>query len=125
MRQDSGMGFLDRTRTLGSRRAARPSAAPGYGLTGAQLLESADTAYALAEREFDRSPETREELECAYLTAARALDVEGHPERASAWLGLATVRRYRRRDDALEAFDAALTAGQGSGKVAPNGVSGR
>jgi len=59
------MGFLDRTRTLRSHRAARPSAAPVSGLTGTQLLESADTAYALAELEFDRSPETREELEAA------------------------------------------------------------
>ena len=107
------MGFLDRTRTLGSGRAARTSIAPASDLSGVQLLKSAETAHALAEQEFDRSPETREELECAYLAAARALDAEGHPERAAAWLGLATVRRYQkgRRDDALAAFDAALTAG--------------
>ena len=47
------------------------------------------------------------------------MDTEDHPKRASAWLGLATVRRYQkgRRDDALEAFDAALTAGPASAEV--------
>jgi tetratricopeptide (TPR) repeat protein len=89
------------------------------GLNGTQLLEAADTAHALAEQEFDRSPETRAELEHTYLGAAQALDYEGHPNRASAWLGLATVRRYQkgRRDDTLAAYDAALTAAPDSIEV--------
>lgn len=113
------IGFLDRTRTRHPLRASHPSAAPISGRTGAQLLEAADTAFALAEQEFDRSPETREELEYAYLAAARALDAERHPKRASAWVGRATVRRYQkgRRDDALDACDAALTAGADSVEV--------
>lgn len=80
-----------------------------------QLLEAATAAHAHAEQEFDRSPETREELERAYLAAARALDAENHPDQAAAWLGVATVRRYQkgRRDDTLAAFDAALTADPG------------
>lgn len=106
------MGLLDRTRTLRSHPASHPSIIQVSGLTGTQLLAAADAAYELAEQEFDRSPETREELEHAYLAAAQALDAEGHPQRAYAWLGLATVRRYQkgRRDDALAAFDASLTA---------------
>jgi hypothetical protein len=66
------------------------------------LLE-ADAAHSIAEQEFDRSFETREALEHAYLAAAQALDAEQHPRRAYAWLGLATVRRYQkgRRGDAL------------------------
>lgn len=103
------MGLLDRTPprlTLGA-------ATPRSDLTGEQLLEAATADYAYAEQEFDRSPETREGIEHAYLAAARALEAEGHPDRATAWLGVATVRRYQkgRRDDALAAFDAALTAG--------------
>jgi stress response protein SCP2 len=112
------MGFLDRTRTIRAQPTPRP-AASADGRTGVQLLEAADTAYAHAEQEFDRTPETRAELESIYLAAGRALDAEGHPQRASAWLGLATVRRYQkgRRDDALEAYDAALTAGPDSVEI--------
>ena len=102
------MGLLDRTPPPRGRSAA----ASRSGLTGPRLLDAANTAHAHAEQEFDRSPETRDDLERAYLGAARALEVEGHPDLAAAWLGVATVRRYQkgRRDDTLSAFDAALTA---------------
>lgn len=103
-RQNHGMGLPDRTHHA-------PRRDPAVRSTGAQLLETAAAAH--AEREFDRSPETREELEHAYLAAARAMESEDHPNRATAWLGVAAVRRYQkgRRDDTLAAFEAALTAG--------------
>jgi stress response protein SCP2/tetratricopeptide (TPR) repeat protein len=80
--------------------------------TGPELLVAAQSAHDEAEREFDRSPETRAVLERMYLRAVHALDAEGDPALGTAWLGLATLRRYQkgRREDALEAFDAALTA---------------
>ena len=89
------------------------------GRTGTQLLGSAVSAHDDAEREFDRSPETRAELEQMYLLAAHALQEEKHPDLGAAWLGLATVRRYQkgRRDDALAAFDAALAAAPNSADV--------
>ena len=106
------MGLFDRTRILSPQSASQPAMDHNFDLPGAQLLEAADAAYARAEQEFDRSPDTRATLEHAYLTAAQALDGEGHPRRAAAWLGVATIRRYQkgRREDALAAFDAALTA---------------
>jgi stress response protein SCP2 len=69
-----------------------------------------------AEREFDRSPETRADLEQMYLLAAHAVQEENHPDLGVAWLGLATLRRYQkgRREDALAAFDAALAAAPNS-----------
>jgi stress response protein SCP2 len=112
VRQNPAMSILDRTRTSSSHQAARPFPVQARGLTGTQLLEAADASHSIAEQEFDRSLETREALEHAYLAAAQALDGEQHPRRAYAWLGLATVRRYQkgRRDDALAAYDEALTA---------------
>jgi len=103
------MGLLDPTPP---RRTSSSAATPRSDLTGIQLLEAATTAHAHAEQEFDRSPETREDLEHAYLAAAHALGAESHPDRAVAWLGVATVRRYQkgRRADTLTAFDEALTA---------------
>lgn len=86
------MGLLDRT----SPPRIRSAAPPRSGFTGPQLLDAASTAHEHAEQEFDRSPETREDLEHAYLSAARALESEGHPDRARAWLGVATVRRYQK-----------------------------
>jgi len=102
------MGLLDPTPP---RRTSSSAATPRSDLTGIQLLEAATTAHAHAEQEFDRSPETREDLEHAYLAAAHALGAESHPDRAVAWLGVATVRRYQkgRRADTLTAFEA-LTA---------------
>jgi len=60
------MGLLDRTHP---RRRTRAAATSRSDLTGAQLLKAASLAHAHAEQEFDRSPETREELEHAYLAA--------------------------------------------------------
>ena len=106
------MGILDRRRISSSHQESRQAPTGARGLTGVQLLEAADLAYSKAEQEFDRSLETRETLEHAYLAATQALDAEQHPQRARAWLGLATIRRYQkgRRDDALAAYDEALAA---------------
>ncbi|MCY7341094.1 MAG: hypothetical protein LH603_04375 [Pseudonocardia sp.] len=57
------MGLLDPTPPPRSRGTTPPRS----GLTGPQLLDAASTAHAHAEQEFDRSPETREDLEHAYL----------------------------------------------------------
>ena len=103
------MSLLDRT--VATSAASGPSSRhlalveAATGRTGNQLLVSAVSAQDDAEREFDRSPETRAELEQMYLLAAQALQEEDHPDLGVAWLGPATVRRYQkgRRDDALAA----------------------
>ncbi|WP_232661913.1 TerD family protein [Pseudonocardia sp. TRM90224] len=112
------MGLLDRPVPASS------SGVPGWALaavdgTGAELLSAARAAHDDAEREFDRSLETRARLEEMYLRAVRALEAENDAALGVAWLGLATVRRYQkgRRDDALEAFDAALVASPDDGDV--------
>lgn len=108
--QDEGVVLLDRPAPVPARGVgARPLSADR---TGAELLAAAREAHEEAEREFDRSPETRTGLEEMYLCAVGSLQAEGDMALGKAWLGLATVRRYQkgRRDDALEAFDAALVA---------------
>jgi len=62
------MGSLDRTHP---RRRTRAAATSRSDLTGAQLLKAASLAHAHAEQEFDRSPETREELEHAISPRSR------------------------------------------------------
>jgi stress response protein SCP2 len=109
------MGLLDRSETPSS-----PGSPPRHlalidgtaDLTGPELLAAAQSAHDEAEREFDRSLDTRAVLEEMYLRAARSLEAEKHAALGMAWLGLATVRRYQkgRREDALEAFDSALAA---------------
>ena len=117
------MSILDRTRTSSSHQTSRPFPVQARGLTGTQLREAADASHSIAEQEFDRSLETREALEHAYLAAAQALDGEQHPRRAHAWLGLATVGRYQkgRRDDALAAYDEALAAAPEDRAAHPTG----
>ncbi len=81
-------------------------------MAGPMLLDRARQRYERAEQDYDRSPETKAELEAMFAEAAEALAAAGHPDEVEAWFGLAQARRYQkgRRADTLDAFDRAIAA---------------
>ncbi len=60
------------------------------------MLSSAQRKLDRAELAMDREPQTKADLDVAFLAAARALDAEQSRARAQAWLGLAEVGGIRR-----------------------------